>query len=359
MKKSDQSLYFSIFLLVSLGLLILGSLSKNDSPRFFSLEKQLFFIGLGLLIFFFLSFLDWRFLSTSSSLLITLYFLSLLSLALVLIFGKTSRGATGWFNFGFFTFQPIEFAKIIFLLVLAKYLSSRHKEIWQFKYLFTSGLYAVLPIGLVILQPDLGGVIVLALIWFALVLASGIRWGQIFLLLIIFTLVISLAWVFLLKPYQRDRILNFVNPQRDILGIGYNRNQALIAIGSGRLLGKGLGWGTQTQLRFLPLAKTDFIFAALAEELGFLGIFILLSAFLLLFSRLAHWVNVFDNNFCKLFAFGFAMKLLIEVFINLGMNSGLLPIIGLALPFISYGGSHLLADFVGLGIINSMIRHRT
>lgn len=120
MKKSDQSLYFSIFLLVSLGLLILGSLSKNDSPRFFSLEKQLFFIGLGLLIFFFLSSFDWRFLSASSSFLITLYFLSLLSLVLVLIFGKTSRGATGWFNFGFFTFQPIEFAKIIFSFSFGK-----------------------------------------------------------------------------------------------------------------------------------------------------------------------------------------------------------------------------------------------
>jgi len=359
MKKSDKSLYFSIFLLISLGLLILGSLSKNDSPRFFSLEKQLFFIGFGFLIFFFLSSLDWRFLSTSSSLLITLYFLSLFSLFLVLIFGKTIRGATGWFNFGFFTFQPIEFAKIILLLVLAKYLSSRHKEIWQFKYLFTSGIYALLPIGLIILQPDLGGAIVLALIWFVLVLSSGIRWGQIFLLLVIFALIVALAWSFLLKSYQRDRVLNFLNPQKDILGIGYNRNQALIAIGSGRILGKGLGWGTQTQLRFLPLAKTDFIFAALAEELGFLGVIILLSAYLLLFSRLAHWANTFDNNFCKLFTFGFATKLLIEVFINLSMNTGLLPIIGLALPFLSYGGSHLLADFLGLGIIMSMIRHRT
>ncbi|MFA5392071.1 MAG: rod shape-determining protein RodA [Candidatus Paceibacterota bacterium] len=358
MKKSDRSLYFSIFLLISLGLLILGSLSKNDSPRFFSLGKQLFFIGLGFLIFFFLSSLDWRFFSTSSSFLMTLYFLSLTSLFLVLIFGKTVRGATGWFNLGVFNFQPIEFIKIILLLILAKYLSSRHKEIWQFKYLSTSGLYALLPIGLVIAQPDLGGAIVLISIWFVLVLASGIRWEQILLLLVIFALIVGLAWFFLLKPYQRDRILTFVNPQKDILGIGYNRNQALIAIGSGQILGKGLGWGTQTQLRFLPLAKTDFIFAALAEELGFLGISILLSAYLLLFSRISHWVNTFDNNFCKLFTFGFTIKLLIECFINLGMNTGLLPIIGLALPFISYGGSHLLADFVGLGIINSMIRHR-
>lgn len=358
MKKSDKTLYFSIILLISLGLLILGSLSKNDSPSFFSLKKQLIFVGIGILIFFFFSSLDWRFWNTSPYLLITLYFLSILSLILVLIIGKSHRGASGWFNFGFFSFQPVEFAKIILILILAKYLSSRHKEIWQFKNLFASSVYAILPIGLVILQPDLGGAIVLSWIWFSLVLASGIRWNQIFLLLIVFILIIAVGWLFLLKPYQRDRIINFLNPQKDILGIGYNRYQALIAIGSGRFLGKGLGWGTQTQLRFLPLAKTDFIFAALAEELGFLGVLILLISFLLLFYRLAYWINIFDNNFCKLFTFGFAMKLLIEVFINLGMNSGILPIIGLALPFLSYGGSHLLADFIGLGIINSMIRYR-
>ncbi|MGC8651388.1 MAG: FtsW/RodA/SpoVE family cell cycle protein [Minisyncoccia bacterium] len=359
MKKSDRILYFALFVLIAFGLMILGSLSKNDSPRFFSLEKQLFFVFLGLIIFFVFSAIDWHIFATSRSLLITLYFISVLSLALVLVIGKTSRGSTGWFNFGFFSFQPVEIAKIILILILAKYLSSRHKEIWQFQYLFASGFYALLPIGLVILQPDLGGAIVLALIWFALVLVSGIRWSQIFLLLMIFLLVVGVAWSFLLKPYQRDRILNFVNPQKDILGIGYNRHQALIAIGSGRFLGKGLGWGTQTQLNFLPLATTDFIFAALAEELGFLGIIILLTAFLVLFFRLSYWINIFDNNFCKLFTFGFAFKLLIELFINIGMNTGLLPIIGLALPFLSYGGSHLLTDFFGLGIINSMIRHRT
>lgn len=358
MKKNNSSFYFSIFVLLTMGLLVLGSLSKNDTPRFFSLGKQLFFIGLGLLIFFFLASVDWRFFYSSPSFLSVLYFLSLLILILVLIFGKTSYGATGWFDLGSFTLQPLEFVKIILILILAKYLSSRHKEIWQFKYLFTSGIYALIPISLVILQPDLGGAIILALIWFFLVLASGIRWGQVFLLLAIFILVMGLAWSFLLKPYQRDRILNFINPQKDILGIGYNRNQALIAIGSGGLWGKGLGWGTQTQLRFLPLAQTDFIFAALAEELGLVGISVLLASFLALFFYFSRWVNIFENNFCKLFTFGLTVKILMECFINIGMNIGLLPIIGLALPFLSYGGSHLLADFIGLGIINSMMRHR-
>ncbi|NMB92382.1 MAG: rod shape-determining protein RodA [Parcubacteria group bacterium] len=359
MKKSDHLLSLAIFLLISFGLLILGSLSKNDVSPFFALKKQLIFIAIGVILFLAMSTFDWRILHNSSALLLTLYGLSLISLFLVLFFGKTSRGATGWFNFGFFSLQPVEFTKIILILVLAKYLSSRHLEIWQFKYLFISGIYALLPIGLVLLQPDLGGAVILGLIWFCLVLVSGIRWGQIFGLLIVFILTIALAWGFLLKPYQQARILNFLNPQQDLEGIGYNRNQALISIGSGRIFGKGLGWGTQTQLNFLPLAKTDFIFAALAEELGLIGVIILLSLYLLLFYRLSYWANVFDTNFCKLFTFGFTTKLLIEVFINLGMNTGILPIIGIALPFLSYGGSHLLVDFIGLGIVNSMIRHRT
>jgi len=358
MKKGDSLIVLSVLILTVLGLLILASLSQNDISPFLSLKKQLFFVALGIFLFLLVSHLDWRLLNSSSALLLTLYFLILAALAFVLVFGTIRHGAKGWFSLGPFNLQPVEFAKIILILVLAKYLSSRHLEIWQFKYLFTSGIYAFLPMGLVLLQPDLGGAIILALIWFALVLASGIRWSQIFFLILIALLVAVLGWNFLLHDYQRNRILNFLHPQEDLEGIGYNRNQALISIGSGRIFGKGLGWGTQTQLSFLPLAKTDFIFAALAEELGLIGVIILLSAYLILFSRLAYWTNTFNSNFCKLFTFGFTVKLLAEVFINLGMNTGLLPIIGLALPFLSYGGSHLLADFIGLGIINSMIRYR-
>lgn len=359
MKNSDHILILSVVFLTIFSLMILGSLSKNDSPRFLSLGKQAIFLGFGFFLFIFFSHFDWHFFTTSRSFLVVLYLFTVFLLGLVLIIGKKSGGATGWFNFGFFSFQPVELAKIVLLLILAKYLSTRHKEIWQFQYLFISGLYAFLPVGLVILQPDLGGAIVLALLWFILVLVSGIRWSQIFALLIIGFLVISISWAYFLKPYQRARISNFLHPQQDILGIGYNRQQALIAIGSGKFFGKGLGWGTQTQLNFLPLAKTDFVFAALAEELGFLGIAIILTIFLVFFYRLSYWIKIFNNNFCRLFTFGFAFKILLELFINIGMNTGLLPIIGLALPFLSYGGSHLLMDFVGLGIINSMIRYRT
>ncbi|MGB9763309.1 MAG: FtsW/RodA/SpoVE family cell cycle protein [Minisyncoccia bacterium] len=358
MKQGDRVILISLIILSIFSLIILLSLSKNEKYPFITFKKQLFYFAIGFILFFIFSYLDWRIFFTSSTLLLTLYLISIFLLGAVLLAGKTLGGARGWFNLGFFNLQPLEFAKIIVILVLAKYLSARHLELWQFKYLFVSGLYAFLPALLVILQPDMGGAIILISIWFMLVLASGIRWSQIFILLGSFLIITIIAWSFILQPYQKNRILNFLNPQKDITGIGYNRRQALISIGSGKIFGKGLGWGTQTQLNFLPLSKTDFFFAALCEELGLIGAITILGTFLTLFFRLSYWLNVFNNNFAKLFTFGILIKILMEVFINIGMNSGILPIIGIALPFLSYGGSHLLADFIGLGIINSMIRYR-
>jgi len=354
MRRPDTLFYSALIVLVLLGLSILGSLSSQDNPPFFSFKKQLLFLGIAFLLFFIFSRIDWR-IFNSSSLLFLLYVFTLLLLGLVLVIGTKTHGAAAWFRFGAFSFQPVEFAKVVLILVLAKYLSSRHLEIWQFPKLLASGVFAFLPMVLVALQPDLGGAIILGLIWFGLVVVSRIRFKQVIFLLILCTILVGLGWSFFLKPYQKDRLLSFLNPQADPLGAGYNREQALIAIGSGGLFGKGLGWGTQTHLRFLPLPKSDFIFAALGEELGFVGISIFLVAFLVLIYRLVYWALVLPYNFCKLFTIGFAIKLTVEVFINTGMNLGLLPIIGIALPFISLGGSHLIADFIALGIINSMI----
>ncbi len=357
MFKSDTVLFLSLFILITLGLLVLWSISFQDQPSFLSVKKQLIFLGISIGFFIVFSLLDWR-IFNNSSLILFLYCLSLGLLVLVLFFGDKSSGSAGWFNFGFFSFQPVEVAKIALLLVLAKYLSSRHLEIWQWQHLLVSGFFALIPFCLTAIQPDLGGALSFFIIWLGLVLISGIRIKQIILLLIVFSLVGGLAWGFLLEPYQRSRILSFLNPEEDLLGAGYNREQALIAIGSGGIFGKGLGWGSQTHLRFLPLSKTDFIFASLAESLGLIGVSILLICFIVVFQRLIVWANIFSYNFCKLFTVGFTIKLLFGVFVNLGMNLGLLPIIGIALPFISMGGSHLLAEFIGLGIINSMILHQ-
>jgi rod shape determining protein RodA len=357
MFKNDSLLFFSLFVLIALGLLVLWSISSQDISPFFSFKKQVVFLAISICAFFIFSFLDWR-IFNSSQLILSLYFFSLVLLGIVLFFGDKSSGVAGWFNFGLFSFQPIEIAKLSLIIILARYLSSRHLEIWQFRNLLISGTFTFIPMGLIAAQPDLGGAMIFGAIWLGLVSISGIRFKQIIILLIIFALIAGFSWSFLLKPYQQSRIISFIYPQEDPLGSGYNREQALIAIGSGRIFGKGLGWGSQTNLRFLPLAKTDFIFASLAESLGLFGVSILLICFLLIFYRLVIWANTFSYNFCKLFTIGFAIKLLVETFVNIGMNLGLLPIVGIALPFFSAGGSHLLIDFIGLGIINSMIIHR-
>ena len=333
MLKKDTFLFFALATIIILGLLILGSISFHDFPVFFSLKKQLLFLVLGIIAFLFFSFVDWR-IFTSSSLLLFLYLISLFSLILLLVLGNRVRGAAGWFNFGIFSFQPLEIVKIILILLLVG-----------------SGFFVLLPMALVMAQPDLGGAMILGAIWFGMVLVSGIRLKQIFILMIVFLLAAAFIWFFVLKPYQKARIINFVYPQEDPLGAGYNREQALIAIGSGRVFGKGLGRGSQTQLKFLPLAKTDFIFASLAEELGLVGVLILFVCFLIIFYRLTFWANIFSYNFCRLFTIGFLVKILVESFVNISMNLGLLPIVGIALPFVSLGGSHFLANFIGLGII--------
>ena len=355
MFKKDYLLFLSLFLIICLGLLILLSLSFNETPPFTSFKKQLLFFAIGTAVFLFFAKLDWRIFN--KSFITFLYFLSLLLLVLVLVFGTRIRGSAGWFSLGVFHFQPTEITKIILILILASFLSSKHLELWQFKNLFKTAIFVSLPAFLLVLQPDLGGALVLVAIWFFMILIGGIRPNQLFLLIAIFIIGSVLVWNFVLKDYQRNRIINFLNPAHDPLGIGYNREQSLIAIGSGKIFGKGLGWGTQTHLRFLPLAKTDFIFAALAEELGLIGVSLLLGAFLVFIYRLIHWASIFEDNFSKLFTIGFALKILIEVFINIGMNIGILPIIGIALPFVSLGGSHLLADFWALGIIFSRINH--
>jgi rod shape determining protein RodA len=357
MFKTDSVLFLALFVLIALGLLVLWSISFQDDSPFLSAKKQMVFLGISICFFILFSFLDWR-IFNNSSLIIFFYLFSIVLLILVLLFGDKTSGSAGWFNFGAFSFQPVEVAKIALILVLAKYLSSRHLEIWQFRHLVVSGLFTFVPFSLVAIQPDLGGAMIFGVIWLGLVAISGIRIKQVVLLVVLFLIIAGFAWSFLLHPYQQSRILSFFNPAEDLLGSGYNREQALIAIGSGRIFGKGLGWGSQTHLRFLPLSKTDFIFASLAESLGLVGVSILLICFVIIFQRLIMWANIFSYNFCKLFTIGFTIKLLIEAFINIGMNLGLLPIIGIALPFLSMGGSHLLAEFIGLGMINSMILRR-
>jgi rod shape determining protein RodA len=210
---------------------------------------------------------------------------------------------------------------------------------------------------LVLLQPDFGSAMVLFSIWLGLVLVSGISIKHLALVGTIGALMFLLGWNFAFKPYQKARIMNFINPLQDIRNTGYNVYQSTIAVGSGGIFGKGVGYGTQSRLNFLPEYKTDFIFAAYAEEWGFVGSLLLLIFFFIIFFKLATYALVADSTFETLFTYGVLIWFFVHVVINIGMNIGIMPVTGIPLPFTSYGGSHLFAECLALGMASGMRRY--
>ncbi len=238
--------------------------------------------------------------------------------------------------------------------MLSKYFSTRHVELKRFQPIFSSGLYALLPALLILGQPDLGSAIALIAVWLGIIIFSGIKLRHFLVLTLIFLILFALGWRFWLRDYQKQRILSFLNPQLDKKGISWSVNQSKIAIGSGGWLAKGIGKGSQTQYGFLPEPQTDFIFSSIAEETGFLGVFILLAGLFFLFWRIIKIAVRATNNFTRLFAQGLGFLILSQSFINIGMCLGLFPVVGIPLPFVSYGGSQLLAFYLGLGILMSL-----
>lgn len=227
---------------------------------------------------------------------------------------------------------------------------------YQMRHILISGVYVILPSFLIFVQPNLGSVIILIALWLGVLIVSGIKVRHFMILALIFLLFLVFSWSFLLKDYQKARIVSFVFPQEDLLGGGWQQRQARIAIGAGGLWGRGITRGTQAKYGFLPEAQTDFIFAALAEKSGLLGACFILLLFSLLLWRIIRIALFARENFPRLFAVGIAASLFLEIFINIGMNLGLLPVIGISLPFVSYGGSALIMNFVGLGILQSIFR---
>lgn len=354
-KKLDWLIIGALLILAAVSLLQIYSLSQS-SHNFAFFTKQAIFFVMGFLLMFIFSFLDYRFFKNHSGVLIIIYFISLFLLFLVLWLGQNIRGATAWFNLGFFNFQPIEITKLVIVLLLAKYFSQRHIEMYRLQHLIISGFYIFLPGILVLVQPDFGSFFILVLLWVGLIILAGINPKHLLVLLLIGAILFAAGWFLFLKEYQKQRILNFLNPQKDPLGYGYSLNQSLIAIGSAGFFGKGLANGGQAQLGFLPEAKTDFIFAAFAEEWGFVGALFLLIVFGFLFSRLIKMTLAAENNFSRIFCIGFALMLFSQLSVNLGSNLGLLPITGLSLPFLSYGGSNLIINFIGMGIFQNIVK---
>ncbi|MDE2399573.1 MAG: rod shape-determining protein RodA [Patescibacteria group bacterium] len=355
LKRIDWLLVIFILPIIAAGLVTMKSFTPLESTADF-FGKQIIWVLISFAVFFIFSFIDFRFLKRTEVLVFLFLFLSLLLFILIII-GHISHGHKSWFNFGFFSFQPVDTMKLVLVLILAKYFSRRHVEIRDIKHIFISGFYALVPLVLVLLQPDFGSAMIVMCIWFGMILVSGISKVHLFLVLTSGAMIFIMLWAFVFAPYQKARIYNFVNPLADIHGTGYNVFQSTIAVGSGQLTGKGLGFGTQSRLKFLPVPQSDFIFAAYSEEWGFIGSFLILILYCLVIWRILYLASLGASNFEILFGMGIAIFFMSHILINVGMNLGILPVTGIPLPFMSYGGSHLLTEFAGLGILMSMRRY--
>lgn len=352
-KKFDWFLVGAVLVLCVVGLLTLYSINYAK-PQITFFNKQVIFIIFGLLVMSFFRFIDFSVLKNYRPLLLLVYLGGIAILAATLIFGKITRGAASWLSFGGLNFEPVELIKLIVILVLAKYFSLRHAEMYRARHVIVSGFYVFLPALLVLLQPDLGSAIILGAIWLGVVMLAGIKPRHLVLVAMALILIFIIAWFFGLKSYQKDRILTFINPQRDPFGSSYNLIQSKIAIGAGGLSGRGMGQGIQGRLDFLPEKHSDFIFAAYAEESGLAGVLFLLAIYGLLFFRLIKITLQGTNNFSRLICAGVCVMIFAQVFINIGATLGMLPITGITLPFVSYGGSNLLINFMALGIVQSI-----
>ncbi|MHB8710647.1 MAG: FtsW/RodA/SpoVE family cell cycle protein [Minisyncoccota bacterium] len=356
--RKRRYIYFDwTLLLPALALSLLGALTMSTFGQGASLApRQLLWIVIALGIYLVLSTVDMRFLRRTTGIMV-LYVISLVLLALVLVVAHQVMGARAWFSLGPVSFQPADLAKLALIALLAKYLSRRHVEIGDFRHIIVSGAYALALILLILVEPDLGNAIIFSALWLGMMLVSGISKKHLAVLGCIGLVVASALWFGGLKPYQRERIISFVNPAGDIHGSGYNAYQAKIAVGSGELFGKGIGYGTQSKLRFLPEYQTDFMFAAFAEEWGFIGVVLLLLVYMLLFARLAQIARASATNFDAFFTLGVLILFAAHVAIHVGISLGLLPVTGETIPFMSSGGSHLVLEFSLLGIVTSLARH--
>ncbi|MEK7125444.1 MAG: rod shape-determining protein RodA [Patescibacteria group bacterium] len=340
----DWWLLGSAAALAIFGLLLIYSLTGSPERLFL---KQLLFVGLGLGLVFFVQGFDKHFWRNVS---LVFYVVTVLVLAGLLFFGATTRGIRGWLYLGPIAIQPAEFAKIALVLFLATTLEKLNFDIANAKHLFLVLLVVGLPAGLAVAQPDFGSAFVMAVVSAVMILYTGLDKQKFIILILGGLLLAAFAWFGFLQDYQKNRILTFINPQADPLGAGYNVRQAMVAVGSGGLTGRGLGLGTQSQLNFLPEQETDFIFAALAEEMGFLGGAAVLILYLIMMRRIYLLIKASEDLFTNFMLLGIMGIFLTQSVINTGMNMGIFPVTGITLPFVSYGGSSLLVSFFALGL---------
>jgi len=350
----DLPFLLPVTLLITVGLVMLYSIGlSNPQSDLANFYKQLWFVPVLIVVYLIFINVDYRWYYFSANIFYALAFSLLL---LVLFFGTTFRGTTGWFQLGGIIWQPVEMVKILWIVWLSYYFTKIDYRSYPLRAIVVS--FAAL-MGLVILimkQPDLGSASILLVSWVVILLLVRIPWKYLFSLALILSILVVFAWIFIMADYQKDRVTIFLNPHSDPLGSGYNVRQSIIAVGSGKLFGRGVAQGTQSQLRFLPESQTDFIFAVIGEEFGFIGIVAVVLFWTILFWRIYHIAVRTTDNFASLLSAGILAWLASQVLINMGMNVGLLPITGLGLPLVSYGRSSLLAVVIALAIITNISR---
>ncbi len=351
----DWLLTVAALLLVVMGLAAIYSVDLSRTEQLIYFKKQLLASGIGLAFLITGGLFHYTFFRSYAKL---FYSATLLLLLGVLFFGSTIRGTRGWFSLAGFSFQPVEVAKVGVIFILAYIVYHFGRRFERPLFFFGTGIMTLLPILLVMLQPDLGSAVLLGLIWFSIMLLVGARPRYIIGLTSAVVIGAIVAWFVLLHPYQKARILTFINPERDALGAGYNSTQAIIAVGAGKFFGRGLGFGSQSQLKFLPEAQTDFIFSVIAEELGLAGVTVLLILFGVLLWRLITLVKRTTDDFAAVTVSGIIVLFFGQLFINIGANIGLLPITGVTLPFVSYGGSSLIINLFLIGVAESMVEKK-
>jgi len=345
-------MFTSVLLLICFGLAEIYSVALGRSQLdLLNFKKQIIFVVLGIVLLFVLAGFDYHSLRSYSK---YFYVLGLILLIGVLFFGQTINGTKGWYNLAGFNFQPVELIKFVLILFLAKYFSSTPLKTKDYKRLLISFSGALLFMVLVLAQPDFGSASVLFLSWLSMIILVGFNKKYFLVIGLILVIAFSGSWYFVLQDYQKHRIITFLDPSFNPLSQGYNVSQAIIAVGAGGLAGRGLGFGSQSQLKFLPEAQTDFIFAVVAEELGFSGVLLILLFFGIFFYRCLYYLKKVNNDFAIFFILGSVSLIFIEMFINIGMNLGILPVVGISLPFLSYGGSGLISSLMLVGVIESI-----
>lgn len=339
----DLLITLPVILLLSLGILVIYS----SDPRL-ALQQSIFAL-IGLSMYWFLSLVDFQLYEHYAK---YLYIGVLVLLLVVFIFGIETRGSLRWIQIGGINLQPSEFAKPILILFLANFWSSSRAN-WS--NILKSFLIVTPLIGLVFRQPDLGTALTLLMIWLVMLVGANVSAVKLVAMGFASLILMPVAWMFL-QDYQRSRILSFFSPSHDPLGSGYNIIQSTIAVGSGQIFGRGLGRGTQSRLQFLPEYRTDFIFASIAEELGFLVSVVVIGLYGLIIGRSLNIIQDTKSRFGSLLIFGSLGMLFFQIVINIGMNTGVAPITGITLPLLSYGGSSIVATLMSLGLIASVAR---